>query len=249
MSKQLSKLLRFKVILGFVCGLIAYTSWAAPIEEYFFEPDIPYPVHTALGVVTQIELSPKEDIKDFGMGLSSGWDLVRRDNVFYLKPKDTAVDTNLIVRTQAHQYIFELKVVSSNWKTLSDVKSQGAQYQIKFRYPPGTDFNANTSSAQSGYNINFDPSKSYNTNYDVSVKSGSEWLVPLRAYDDGSFTYIHLNRGKFSGDFPTIYGRKTPQGLEFVLNSNVENNIIVVHGTYPILVLRHGSDVVGLRRN
>ena len=63
------------------------------IKEYFFEPDITYPVYTALGVVTQIELSPREKIKDFSTGLSDGWQLVRRENVFYLKPKGMAVDT------------------------------------------------------------------------------------------------------------------------------------------------------------
>jgi type IV secretion system protein VirB9 len=29
----------------------------------------------------------------------------------------------------------------------------------------------------------------------------------------------------------------------------VEGNTIVVHGTYNYLVIRHGNDVVGLRRN
>ncbi len=235
------------VILG-VISFCMQSVFAAPIEEYFFEPDATYPVHTALGIVTQIELSPKEVIKDFGSGLSKGWELVRRENVFYLKPKDTAVDTNLIVRTQAHQYIFELKVVSANWKTLSDVKTKGVNYKIKFRYPSYTDFNLPAAS-QSGYSLRYDPSKTYHTNYDVSVGKGSEWLVPLKAYDDEKFTYIYLNKGKFSGDFPTVYGRKSERGEEFVLNSNVEDNIIIVHGTYPILVLRHGKNVVGLRRN
>ena len=221
---------------------------AATIEEYYFEPDMTYPVHTALGIVTQIELSPKEIIKDFGSGLSNGWDLVRRENVFYLKPKATAVDTNLIVRTQAHQYIFELKVVSDNWKNLADAKTQGVNYQIKFRYQNYTDFSLRPAATE-GYSLRYDPLKVYHTNYDVAAGSGSQWLVPLKAYDDEKFTYIHLSKGKFTGDFPTVYGRKSENGDEFVLNSNVEGNIVIVHGTYPFLVLRHGQDVVGLRRN
>lgn len=69
------------VIVG-VISFCMQSVFAAPIEEYFFEPDATYPVHTALGIVTQIELSPKEVIKDFGSGLSKGWELVRRENVF-----------------------------------------------------------------------------------------------------------------------------------------------------------------------
>ena len=218
------------------------------IKEYFFEPDVTYPVNTALGVVTQIELSPREKIKDFSSGLSNGWQLVRRENVFYIKPKDLAVDTNFIVRTEAHQYIFELKVINTNWKTLSDIKSKGVHYQVKFRYPSSTDFNIRTQTS-SGYSTHYDSSRSYHTNYDVAFNSDSEWLVPMKVYDDGSFTYIYLNKSKFSGDFPTVYGRKREVDAEFVLNSNVENNMIIIHGTYPILVLRHGNSVVGLRRN
>jgi len=34
-----------------------------------------------------------------------------------------------------------------------------------------------------------------------------------------------------------------------VINSTVEGSTIVVHGTYPYLVIRQGDNVVGLRRN
>ena len=60
---------------------------AAPIQEYLFDENKTYPVYTTLGLVTQIELDPREVVKDFGSGLSSSWDLARRENVFYLRPK------------------------------------------------------------------------------------------------------------------------------------------------------------------
>ena len=207
-----------------------------------------HPVHTAQGVVTQIELDSREKVKDFGAGLSGGWDLVRRENVFYLRPKSDAVDTNLIVRTQAHQYIFELKVMKNVVGNLADASDKGVNYQVKFRYPDSTDFSLRTSTL-AGYSLKYDSSKTYNTNYDVAVSDTSRWLVPLKVYDDGRFTYVHLSKGKFTGDFPTVYGRKFERGTEFVLNSNVEGNVVIIHGTYPFLVLRHGDDVVGLRRN
>ncbi|WP_416192471.1 TrbG/VirB9 family P-type conjugative transfer protein [Neisseria sp. CCUG12390] len=237
---------KLMVLVG-ISILCSHTG-AATIQEYFYEPNKTYPVQTAMGVVTQIELDPRENIKDFGSGLSGGWDLARRENVFYIKPKDNAIDTNLIVRTQAHQYIFELKVLKGNWASLSDATERGVNYQVKFRYPDYTNFNLQASSS-GGYSLRYDPTKSYNTNYDVAADKKSEWLVPLKVYDDSKFTYVYLNKGKFSGDFPTVYGRKSENGPEFVLNSNVENNIIIVHGTYPILVLRHGDNVVGLKRN
>ena len=173
---------------------------------------------------------------------------MRRENVFYLRPKSDAVDTNLIVRTQAHQYIFELKVMKNVVGNLADASDKGVNYQVKFRYPDSTDFSLRTSTL-AGYSLKYDSSKTYNTNYDVAVSDTSRWLVPLKVYDDGRFTYVHLSKGKFTGDFPTVYGRKFERGTEFVLNSNVEGNVVIIHGTYPFLVLRHGDDVVGLRRN
>ena len=228
--------------------LLQGSVYAAAIQEYTFQENTTYPVHTAQGVVTQIELDSREKVKDFGAGLSGGWDLVRRENVFYLRPKADAVDTNLIVRTQAHQYIFELKVMKNVVGNLAEASDKGVNYQVKFRYPDSTDFSLRASTL-AGYSLKYDSSKTYNTNYDVAVSDTSRWLVPLKVYDDGRFTYVHLNKGKFTGDFPTIYGRKSEKGTEFVLNSNVEGSVVIVHGTYPFLVLRHGNDVVGLKRN
>lgn len=237
------------IIIYFLLASFSNISYADNVvQEFVFEPNKIYPVNTSLGVVTQIELSPREVIKDYSSGLSSGWDVVRRDNVFYLKPKNQGVDTNFIIRTQSHQYIFELKVINPNWKKLSEIKSKGINYQIKFQYPENTDFNTKQTKV-SGFDLKYDSSRKYHTNYDVAYNPDSQWLAPKKVYDDEKFTYIYLNKGKLSGDFPTVYARKEINGQEFVLNSNVENNIMVVHGTYPFLVIRHGKNVVGLRRN
>ena len=223
---------------------------AQAVKEYEFMSDATYPINTGLGVVTQIEINPREDVKDFSTGLSNGWELMRRDNVFYIKPKDRGVDTNMIVRTGAHNYIFELRVVSSTWKNLEQAKNDGINYKVKFRYPEGTEFNTPEIS-DSGFSLDYNANKKYNTSYDVAAPDSANWLVPLRVYDDGKFTYVHLKQSDEipSGNFPTIYGRKERNGEEFVVNTTVEGNIIVVHGTYPVLVLRHGETVVGLRRN
>ena len=52
-----------------------------------------------------------------------------------------------------------------------------------------------------------------------------------------------------TGNFPTVYGRERRKGEDFVVNTTVEKNTIVVHGTYQFLVIRHGLNAVGLRRN
>jgi type IV secretion system protein VirB9 len=220
------------------------------IQEYEYAPDRIYPVRTGLGLTTQIELSADETVVDYSTGFSSGWELTRRDNVFYLKPKNVDVDTNLVIRTETHSYIFELRVVATDWKALDQAKQAGVQYKITFRYPNDTKFRAEADTAQK-LSTMLDAGRAYYMNYDYATRTRQRWLIPVNVYDDGQFTYIRMNDMTVfpSGNFPAVFGREAPAGEDFVVNTTVENNTLVVHGTYPYLVIRHGKEVVGLRRN
>ena len=227
------------------------------LTHYEYATDAIYPVRTGLGITTQIELSPNEKILDYSTGFSSGWDLTRRENVFYLKPRNVDVDTNMMVRTATHSYIFELKVVATDWKTLAEARRDGVQYKITFSYP------ADTSSPREKHrkprpaktpaqDSNLLPDRSYNFDYDYATRDKSApWLVPVNVYDDGRFTYLRMSdlRRFPSGDFPAVYMREQPHSEDSLVNTTVEGNTIIVHGTYNYLVIRHGSNVVGLRRN
>ncbi|MGJ4804879.1 TrbG/VirB9 family P-type conjugative transfer protein [Luteimonas sp. SDU82] len=235
----------------------AGTARTQVIEEYEYRPDQVYPVRTGLGITTQIELSPHEEILDYSTGFSGGWELSRRDNVFYLKPRNVDVDTNLMVRTAAHAYIFELKVVATDWRRLEQAKAAGVQYRIRFRYPGDTAFvpkQAEVAEQEPAHELStrLHPDRQYYFNYEYAHrKRGPGWLVPATVYDDRRFTYIRMgDRTRFpSGNFPAVFARDSEAGEEFVVNSTVEGDMIVVHGTYPYLVIRHGDHVVGLRRS
>ena len=227
---------------------------AQAIQEYEYKPDRIYTVRAGLGITTQIELSPEEKILDFSTGFSSGWDLSRRDNVFYLKPRNVDVDTNMMIRTATHSYIFELKVVATDWRTLEQARNAGVQYRIKFSYPGDNSFfKQSREAAQTpALSTALLRDRSYNFNYDyASQGDGAPWLVPVNVYDDGRFTYIRMSDlTQFpTGNFPAVYMRQQEREEDAVVNTTVEANAIVVHGTYPYLVIRHGENVVGLRRN
>lgn len=227
---------------------------AQVLTRYQFKPDSIYPVNTGLGITTQIELSPNEKVLDYSTGFSGGWDLTRRENVFYLKPKNVDVDTNMMVRTATHSYIFELKVVATDWKTLAQARRAGVQYKIAFTYPADTSF-ASVKKKQvqaAAQDTNLQPDRSYNFDYDYATKSkAAPWLIPTNVYDDARFTYIKMTDLKAfpTGDFPSIYMREQKDGEDSLVNTTVEGNTIIVHGTYNYLVIRHGKNVVGLRRN
>ncbi|WP_133000798.1 TrbG/VirB9 family P-type conjugative transfer protein [Luteimonas arsenica] len=225
---------------------------AAQVDVYEYVADGIYPIRTALGITTQIELGAAEEILDFSTGFSSGWDLSRRDNVFYLRPRGVDVDTNMLVRTQAHSYIFELKVVATDWTSLEQARRAGAQYKVGFRYPADASFAAPVEEAvDRGQHVALEKGRSYHFDYDVASRRAPAWLVPMNVYDDGRFTYLRMGHGANlpTGTFPAVFARRERHGDEFVVNTTVEGDVLVVHGTYPYLVVRHGRDVVGVRRN
>ncbi|QWP75095.1 TrbG/VirB9 family P-type conjugative transfer protein [Lysobacter sp. K5869] len=240
-------------LLLLAVSFLALPASAQVVQEYEYEANRIYQVRTGLGITTQIELSPSENILDYSTGFSSGWDLSRRDNIFYLKPKNVDVDTNMMIRTTTHSYILELKVVATDWRVLEQAKQAGVQYKIKFVYPNGTEFSAakeSTEEATAELNTTLDKNRLYNFDYQFSSRKKQSWLVPTNVYDDGQFTYIKINALKDlpTGNFPAVFGREREGSEDFVVNTTVEGNTIIVHGTYPYLTIRHGKNVVGLRR-
>lgn len=251
-----------RVILALAAASALSTASAAqdaanssgPLQPYEYESDRIYVVRTGLGITTQIELSRHEKVLDYSTGFSSGWDLTRRENVFYVKPRNVDVDTNLVIRTETHTYILELRVVATDWKTLDEARRAGVQYKVSFTYPTDTAFKNESTKAADAPELDTRLVKGRDYNFDYAFakkRRTAPWIVPLSVYDDGRFTYIKLpDLSRLpTGNFPAIYMREKAHGIDSVVNSTVEGNTIVVHGTYNYLVLRHGDNVVGLRRN
>lgn len=236
-------------LLVFVLTLLAGNTYARTMQEFFFRPDTVYTINTGIGIATQIEISPREQVKDYGTGFSSAWELARRDNVFYLKPKDLDADTNMYIRTNKRTYLLDLRVVSKQWRSLSQAKNAGVNYHVRFSY---ADENSEGNSAPRKYipNSHSFTSPKQHWNYDFSAAKGSDWLIPRKIHDDGKFTYIDLKDENIpSGGIPAVYGKKNDNDNEFIVNSKTEGSRITVFGVYNHLVLRHGESVVGLRRN
>lgn len=247
---------RYRMALPALIPLLFFVlpAEAQVVQEYEYEPDRIYPVRTGLGITTQVELSPNEKILDYSTGFTGGWELTRRENVFYLKPKNVDVDTNMMIRTATHSYILELKVVATDWQRLEQAKQAGVQYKVVFTYPKDTSFKGaeEAVAVKDGPQLNAKILKDrrYYYDYDYSTRTKKSWLIPSRVYDDGKFTYINMDLTRFpTGNFPAVFGREKEHSEDFLVNTTVEGNTLIVHGTYPFMVVRHGNNVVGLRRN
>lgn len=243
---------RWRHILSALClllTLVAPTVGAQAIQEYEYVPDRVYSIRTGLGLTTQIELDAHDKVLDYSTGFSSGWELIRRENVFYLKPKNVDVDTNMLVRTEKRSYIFELKVVATDWTALDQAKQAGVHYKVSFKYPVDPEAVAEVED-KTEVSTRLAKDRAYFFDYEYATRSKQAWLIPVNVYDDGRFTYVRMSDlSQFpTGNFPAVFARHRKRGEDFVVNTTVENNTIIVHGTYPYLVIRHGEHVVGLRR-
>ncbi len=252
-----------RLLWSFGIGAVLLLMCAAPVradvvQEYVFETGKTFPVRTALGITTQIVLVGDDEVEDYSIGFSGGWDVSRRGQVLYVRPKNVDVDTNLIVRTRARTYIMDLKVVASNWRKLDQAKQAGVQYRVVFAPERSADVMTvagrridATSARTPTSRIGFDPAKSYVFDYDVALSKGAEALAPKNVYDDGVFTVLILKRsaGKSGMIQPAVFARRSADGGDMVVNTRVEGDNVIVHGVYPYLALRNGSQLVLLRRN
>jgi type IV secretion system protein VirB9 len=250
-------------MLMFVVPFYAWAAQSVTHQGYTYEEDKTYVVNTALGIATQIVLGRDEKVLDFGTGFSSGWELVRRENIFYIKPKDPDAETNMYIRTDKRSYVLDLKIVSKDWKKLGDLKVAGVHYVVQFTYPD--DFKLQRANAIVKNiedtsrdavavqeivptKISNEPTgyKNYFTNYEVAADMSARWLVPLRVYDDGAFVYLQFAAGVES---PAIFARSSVRDQEYVVNKTVSGDTLqIVHGIHPVLVIRHGDTVVAIRR-
>lgn len=268
-------------------------------QDYAYADGKTYVVNTALGIATQIIVGRDEKVVEFGTGFSSGWELVRRENVFYIKPKDPDAETNMYIRTDKRSYVIDLRVVSKDWKKIDDAKTAGVHYVVQFTYPQSATLKQQDLTGKSSVEVNdlllkqasmlgksadnlanmtlrdsaalsanpahifrdrvasteivptkisIEPvgNRTYFTKYEIAAEMPAKWLVPVRVYDDGAFTYLQFAEGVNS---PAVFARSAVHAQEYVVNKTVSGDTLqIVHGIHPVLVVRHGDSVVAIRR-
>jgi type IV secretion system protein VirB9 len=182
----------------------------------------------------RIELSPGEKVVDIGIGDPIAWDHVPSGNNIFIKPKLEDATTNMAVVTNRRTYEFELHAakppVSGQYVDLT--------YAIKFRYPEeqGRLLLAQTEKQQAESRLDTRPDQNPDANWNYWVQ-GKASISPDRAFDDKRFTYLTFTNNK---DMPAVYA-VNEAGEEYLVNTHVEGDVIVVHKVAPKLVMRKGE--------
>ncbi len=209
-----------------------------------YNPDQVYTIYGRFRHALEIEFAPGETITQAALGDTISWEIAPVGNIVFLKPRETAKATNLIVLTGAmgrtRSYHFQL--VMNGGPTM---------YTVKFRYS-GEDAVRNRELAvlarmQAARAAEARVVKSAldqaviqglrNLNYWFR---GDSALEPSEVSDNGEFTVM-----RFPGrqEIPAIFG-VNQDGSEAIIDYDVREDYVVIHGVYKTMRLRKGRAVL-----
>lgn len=205
-------------------------------------------IRSAFRTATQIEFAPGEIIKFVAMGDTVSWEVAPADNSLFVKPRERAAATNLIVVTDfqgtKRNYTFELSTVAT-------ARSPNTFFKVRLRYP---EFDAAQArlvqqhaqlaavlAAQNGaIKAALDIGVlegTRNLNYKVQ---GATELQPSEVTDNGQFTVMRFPNQR---EIPAIF-TVNPDGSEATAPFDVRDEFVVIHGVYKEIRLRRGKVVL-----
>lgn len=200
---------------------------------------------------TQIVLGADETIEHVALGDTVSWEVAVAGHILFLKPRERAGPTNLIVTTnrsgELRNYAFEL---TARRGPISRT-SANTYFQVQFRYPRDeaeraerlramqeaqriAALQANVVRGALDHGVIEGPR---NLNYKVQ---GSSDLQPSEISDNGQFTVL-----RFPGnhEIPGIYMVR-PDGSETLVPFDVRDEFVVVHAVAAQLRLRRNREVL-----
>lgn len=246
-------------------GTVAAAPADPRLREVVYNPGAVVTVPVKRGVVTLVALDPDETITEVAAGL--GGDCVKAEAAWcvaaqpggrnlFVKAKSTASAANtLAVVTDRRMHSFRFEV-------LTDGDPKPPVYRLVVRAParpasaPAPRFSLQDLAPLLAMPAVPPPAppqqvvaerlqakpQVVNTEYSVAEGAGSEDIVPTLVFDDGRFTYLRLPGNR---EVPAVF-HLLGDGSETLVNTRMEEDLLVVDRVSRRLMLRSGSAVVGL---
>lgn len=203
------------------------------VQTAMYTPDNVFRLQAMVGRSSLIQFPANETVNDDTGLITSGdpkaWTLGvnKAGNMVVIKPTtDQDPDTNLIINTNKHTYLLELKLV----KKVTDMT-----YALRFVIPilpkppaQAVDTLINPCSGQE------------NRSWQVR---GSKDLSPSEVWDNGTFTCFRFATNK---PRPVLY-QVMPDGMETVVETRNVQNVLVVHGVSSLFRFRLNGQVLELK--
>ncbi|MDY0969097.1 TrbG/VirB9 family P-type conjugative transfer protein [Sphingomonas sp. CFBP9021] len=216
----------------------------ARVRNVNYDPDQVVTIVGSFRHAIEIQFGPGETVTQAALGDTVSWQIAPVGNVVFLKPREKAGGTNLIVITNAdgmpRTYHFNLSLGTGD-----------TMYGVRFRYPREeramAALQVQLAQAQTAKAIETNVAQAAldhaviegtrNTNYTVQ---GDSALQPTEISDNGEFTVL---RYPGHADIPSIFAVDV-DGTETIVPYDVREDFVVIHAVYRQIRLRRGSTVL-----
>ena len=216
----------------------------ARVRNVDYDPDQVVAIMGSFRHAIEIQFGPGETVTQAALGDTVSWQIAPVGNIVFLKPRERAGGTNLIVVTNANgtprTYHFNLTLGTG-----------ATMYGVRFRYPREERVMAalqvQLAQAQAAKAIESNITTvaldhavvegTRNMNYTVQ---GDSALQPTEISDNGEFTVL---RYPGHADIPSIFAVDV-DGTETIVPYDVREDFVVIHAVYRQLRLRRGTAVL-----
>jgi type IV secretion system protein VirB9 len=200
---------------------------------------------------TQIVFSPGERVEHVALGDTVSWEVAPADNSLFIKPRELAGATNLIVLTRSNSgsrtYTFELTARRGG----IGARTADTFFKVAFRYPREEALLAQAAATQLAYTNAVALQKgAIRSALDLGVLEGkrnlaytlqgSSKLQPSEVTDNGQFTALRFPNAR---EIPAVFA-VGPDGAESLVPFDVRDEFVVIHGVFAALRLRRGKEVL-----
>lgn len=255
--------------LGFVGAMLAFLAASSVLAETTprsgpddtriryvdYNSDEVVRINGVFRTASQIVFGPGETIESVALGDTISWEVAPANNALFIKPRERAPDTNLIVVTRrgtlTRTYTFALSARSGAIRSGSN-----AQFVIRFRYPE--EDAAATRQAEierinlqmllveaGGVRLALEAGAlEGQRNLDYAI-AGSTDLAPSEVTDNGQFTVLRFPRNQ---PIPAIF-TVLPDGSEAVVPYDVRGEFVVIHQVAREFRLRRGMALACIWNN
>jgi type IV secretion system protein VirB9 len=216
----------------------------ARVRNVNYDPDQVVTIVGSFRHAIEIQFGPGETVTQAALGDTVSWQIAPVGNIVFLKPRERAGGTNLIVVTNAggspRTYHFSLTLGTGQ-----------QMYGVRFHYPREeramAALQVQLAQAQTAKAIEtnittaaLDHAVIEGTRNMKYTVQGDSALQPTEISDNGEFTVL---RYPGHADIPSIFAVDV-DGTETIVPYDVREDFVVVHAVYRQLRLRRGTSVL-----
>jgi type IV secretion system protein VirB9 len=227
------------------------TAQDSRIREVIYSEGQVFRVVGVFRSATQIVFSAGERVEHVALGDTVSWEVAPAENSLFIKPRELAGSTNLIVMTRSNAgvrtYTFELTARRGS----IGARSADTFFKVAFRYPREEAAAAQAAATQSAYSQAVAlQSGAIRSALDLGVLEGrrnlkysvqgSSAIQPTEITDNGQFTALRFPNQR---ELPAFFS-VNPDGSENIVPFDVRDEFVVIHGVFAQIRLRRGNVVL-----